>query len=55
MPAVALKIDVILDAGTPEDMVTASDSLLEPQLKQKATKVLEIDARVGGTQQDPIE
>lgn len=55
MPAIALKVDSVFDIGAAKDMVTSPRSLLEPQPKQEAAQILEIDASVGSTEQDPVE
>jgi hypothetical protein len=45
----------ILDAGPREDEVTSARSLCEPEPKEEAAKLLEPDARVGGSEKNLFE
>jgi len=43
----ALKIDQLPDARSPEDVVAATSSLLKPQPLEQVAQVIKIDVRIG--------
>jgi hypothetical protein len=53
--AITLKVDPLLDTLLPKDVMAASHSLLEPEMKQQVTEIIEPDVCVTFAFENPLQ